>query len=316
MHGTSPVWTNERNIDLALMWNDGLVTSAIAKRLPFIASNSDGGLKALKRHLHFLRKKSECDAECDFWSRFHSPWTPEVNGTLAYLWQTGLSCSKIAKLLPELVMYPDGGLNALKRRLDTLRSTSQNNAELLFWTRGKKQRTEIKKHMKVVRRCENAGIRENSLWTRDRTAALALMWHRCMSASEIAKELDCFLGYKDGGRSAVIGRIDRMRDYAENEQELAFWTHSTTRTVAQNTSSKRTRTSPCSADTKKGHQCDTAYTRSKRERSVALTLEARRALIESVIVPAVKITAAESDAEYKRALFAEIDRQNRELIPL
>lgn len=58
-------------------------------------------------------------------------------------------------------------------------------------------------------------------WTVDRTNTLLEMWARGGSASEIARALGGFEHTKDGGRSAVIGKANRIK--APRETDNVFW---------------------------------------------------------------------------------------------
>lgn len=51
----------------------------------------------------------------------------------------------------------------------------------------------------------------NSIWSDERTTALKRLWGAGKSASEIAREMDCFEHCQDGGRSAVIGKVYRLK---------------------------------------------------------------------------------------------------------
>lgn len=50
----------------------------------------------------------------------------------------------------------------------------------------------------------------NSPWTAERVALLRKLRDEGKSAGQIASELGCFRGYSQQGRSAVIGKLNRM----------------------------------------------------------------------------------------------------------
>ncbi len=49
------------------------------------------------------------------------------------------------------------------------------------------------------------------IWTRERESRLAELWAKGYSCSKIAADLQCFSHCGDGGRSAVIGKIHRLK---------------------------------------------------------------------------------------------------------
>lgn len=52
--------------------------------------------------------------------------------------------------------------------------------------------------------------RASALWTAERIDTLKKLWAENWSATEIAKVLGCFGHCRDGGRSAVCGKLSRM----------------------------------------------------------------------------------------------------------
>lgn len=54
-------------------------------------------------------------------------------------------------------------------------------------------------------------IHFNEVWTEARVDILKDRWEKGCSASDIARELGCFSHCDDGGRSAVIGKIHRLK---------------------------------------------------------------------------------------------------------
>src|SRR6185437_7587007 len=51
----------------------------------------------------------------------------------------------------------------------------------------------------------------NEVWTQERTAKLTELWASGASASQVAAELGCFGDCRDGGRSAVCGKVNRLK---------------------------------------------------------------------------------------------------------
>jgi GcrA cell cycle regulator len=51
----------------------------------------------------------------------------------------------------------------------------------------------------------------SQIWTEERVSRLKALWASGMSAALIAAQLGCFRDYGDGGRSAVIGKINRLQ---------------------------------------------------------------------------------------------------------
>jgi GcrA cell cycle regulator len=51
----------------------------------------------------------------------------------------------------------------------------------------------------------------NEVWTEARVSRLTALWAAGMSCSQIAASLGCFAHCDDGGRSAVIGKIHRLK---------------------------------------------------------------------------------------------------------
>lgn len=55
------------------------------------------------------------------------------------------------------------------------------------------------------------GMNFNEVWTGDRIERLKILWASGMSCSQVAAALGCFGHCMDGGRSAVIGKISRLK---------------------------------------------------------------------------------------------------------
>ena len=55
------------------------------------------------------------------------------------------------------------------------------------------------------------GIMFNEVWTQARISRLTALWAAGLSASQIADDLGCFKDCRDNGRSAVIGKIHRLK---------------------------------------------------------------------------------------------------------
>jgi GcrA cell cycle regulator len=55
------------------------------------------------------------------------------------------------------------------------------------------------------------GIMFNEVWTQARVSRLTALWAAGMSSSQIAADLGCFDHCQDRGRSAVIGKIHRLK---------------------------------------------------------------------------------------------------------
>jgi GcrA cell cycle regulator len=51
----------------------------------------------------------------------------------------------------------------------------------------------------------------NEVWTETRVARLTELWANGFSCSHIAADLGCFAHCRDGGRSAVVGKIHRIK---------------------------------------------------------------------------------------------------------
>ncbi len=68
------------------------------------------------------------------------------------------------------------------------------------------------------------GKKSDSIWTAARDMELVRNWADGLTAIQIAEQMGCFAEYKDGGRSAVIGRVARMREQSLTSAERVFWT--------------------------------------------------------------------------------------------
>jgi hypothetical protein len=65
-----------------------------------------------------------------------------------------------------------------------------------------------------------------AFWDDEKKESLRKHWENGLSAAAIAAEMGCFKHCEDGGRSAVIGQVGRLRKKAEKEQkpgDVQFW---------------------------------------------------------------------------------------------
>ena len=246
--------------------------------MPNFASYPDGGLNCIKMRIRHHRDTSTSDAEKTFWTHTISVWTPERDVAFAHLWNARATTREILAQLPFL---PNGkkGIDMIYSRVAYLRATAHTDSERAFWAKRKSLKT-------YYRRCAAAKkIRHShatrSLWDPARTAQLAFLCSRGESATDIARALGCFESSRDGGRSAVLGKIDRMRRQACDAAEREFWICVDGRSRGAQKRKERGNVDPRSAQ---------KATRSPGKHRTAPKRVDIDALIASVVVPPVVTT--------------------------
>jgi hypothetical protein len=288
------VWTHERDVALVRAWHEGLSATEVAAQFDVLHRYRDKGKSAVLGRIDRLRKAAHSDAERAFWSRSLPGWSHEADIALARMWSEGVTAQKMVRMLPFLAAYADPHTE-IRKRATIHRRTACSAAELAFWDR--RDRRFVRSTDGVSKRTIG---RHRARWTIGHVAELALCCAQGLTAYEIAEKLGIFTHCNDGGRCAVLGKIDRMRDAATDDAERLFWTCS--ENLARGVRKKRSSRPRVVAIQRKPPT-------PKRPRSRKLSLQERMALIDSVVIPRLPApTDDEVRIAHAREVIAEADR--------
>lgn len=137
-------------------------------------------------------------------------------------------------------------------------------------------------------------------WTKERDTEIALLWWKGLVLSDIAAKLPYLSVFDDGGKNAVTGRINRLRNKSESDAERKFWSRGKSGFVSNAVHEKKKRIEK--AGDEKEPKISRLVVQKFSEKSGTLAHTEKISLIDTVIVPPITVTDAEVNAALRKRM--------------